>query len=149
MENATITQGHKTQSNFHSFLSNVSVSHVNDFEHVESVLSSLIEDSPDDSQDIMPLSHELRQAITNMEDIEDVCFKFNLLSHLKNILLTSTHFFYVCILWNKNLYRFYILYKMLRFISFCKIAEAWIHEINQLFLNLFTVLSLLNNRNLK
>lgn len=93
MENATITQGHKTQSNFHSFLSNVSVSHVNDFEHVESVLSSLIEDSPDDSQDIMPLSHELRQAITNMEDIEDVCFKFNLLSHLKNILLTSTHFF--------------------------------------------------------
>lgn len=93
MENATITQDHKTQSNFHSFLSNVSVSHVNDFEHVESVLSSLIEDSPDDSQDIMPLSHELRQAITNMEDIEDVCFKFNLLSHLKNILLTSTHFF--------------------------------------------------------
>lgn len=93
MENATITQGHKTQSNFHSFLSNVSVSHVNDFEHVESVLSSLIEDSPDDSQDIMPLSHELRQAITNMEDIEDVCFKFNLLSHLKNILLASTHFF--------------------------------------------------------
>lgn len=148
MENATITQGHKTQSNFHSFLSNVSVSHVNDFEHVESVLSSLIEDSPDDSQDIMPLSHELRQAITNMEDIEDVCFKFNLLSHLKNILLTLTHFFYVCILW-KNLYRFYILYKMLRFISFCKIAKAWIHEINQLFLNLFTVLSLLNNRNLK
>uniref|UniRef100_K1Q051 Transcription factor E3 n=1 Tax=Magallana gigas TaxID=29159 RepID=K1Q051_MAGGI len=72
LENATITQGHKTQSNFHSFLSNVSVSHVNDFEHVESVLSSLIEDSPDDSQDIMPLSHELRQAITNMEDIEDV-----------------------------------------------------------------------------
>lgn len=72
LENATITQDHKTQSNFHSFLSNVSVSHVNDFEHVESVLSSLIEDSPDDSQDIMPLSHELRQAITNMEDIEDV-----------------------------------------------------------------------------
>uniref|UniRef100_K1QSB1 Uncharacterized protein n=1 Tax=Magallana gigas TaxID=29159 RepID=K1QSB1_MAGGI len=71
LENA-ITQGHKNKSNFYSFLSNVSVSHVNDFEHVESVLSSLTEDSPDDTLDTMPLSYELRQAITNMEDIEDV-----------------------------------------------------------------------------
>ena len=39
------------------------------------MLSTLIEDSQDDSQNIMPLSHELRQAITNMEDIEDVRFK--------------------------------------------------------------------------
>lgn len=70
--NATASEGHKDHSNFHSLMSNVSISHVNDFEHVESVLSTLIEDSPDDTQDIMPLSHELRQAITNMEDIDDV-----------------------------------------------------------------------------
>ena len=61
--------------NFQTFISEASIGHVGDFEHVESMLSTLIEDSQDDSQNIMPLSHELRQAITNMEDIEDVSFK--------------------------------------------------------------------------
>lgn len=111
METATISQGHKIQSNFHNFLSNVSVSHVNDFEHVESALSSLIEDSPDDTQDIMPLSHELRQAITSMEDIEDVCLKFNLLLYLFLLMLTQ----FLCLHLRKQEFeQFHIFYKMLR-----------------------------------
>lgn len=42
-----------------------------DFEHMESVLSTLIEDAEQEPQD-PPLSEELRHAIINMEDNEDV-----------------------------------------------------------------------------
>nr|XP_022338041.1 uncharacterized protein LOC111133713 [Crassostrea virginica] len=69
---STDNHSQNESSNFQTFISEASIGHVGDFEHVESMLSTLIEDSQDDSQNIMPLSHELRQAITNMEDIEDV-----------------------------------------------------------------------------
>ncbi|XP_062615564.1 uncharacterized protein LOC134277266 [Saccostrea cucullata] len=44
------------------------------FEHIEAMFSTLIEDSHDNYQPLLdlPLSEELRHAITNMEDIDDV-----------------------------------------------------------------------------
>ncbi|XP_061197870.1 uncharacterized protein LOC133205982 [Saccostrea echinata] len=71
-DSTSATQSITESSNVQSLLAGQSYSPVTEFEHVESVLSTLIEDSHGDSQEIMPLSHELRQAITNMEDIEDV-----------------------------------------------------------------------------
>ncbi|XP_061197931.1 uncharacterized protein LOC133206039 [Saccostrea echinata] len=50
------------------------ISQANNFEHIEAMFSTLIEDSQDNYQHLhdLPLSEELRHAITNMEDIDDV-----------------------------------------------------------------------------
>ncbi|XP_062616810.1 uncharacterized protein LOC134278514 isoform X2 [Saccostrea cucullata] len=49
-------------------------SQAHNFEHIEAMFSKLIEDSQDNYQPLhdLPLSEELRHAITNMEDIDDV-----------------------------------------------------------------------------
>ncbi|XP_061180177.1 uncharacterized protein LOC133188690 [Saccostrea echinata] len=46
----------------------------NDFEDIEAMFSTIIDDSKDNYQHLhdLPLSEELRHAITNMEDIDDV-----------------------------------------------------------------------------
>ncbi|XP_055998284.1 uncharacterized protein LOC125664192 isoform X2 [Ostrea edulis] len=71
--NATVSNEEQTESsNFQACLEDSSFSTADDFEHVEAMFSTLMENPQHDSQETIPLSNELRRAITNMEDIDDV-----------------------------------------------------------------------------
>lgn len=73
--NATVSNEEQTESsNFQACLEDSSFSTADDFEHVEAMFSTLMENPQHDSQETIPLSNELRRAITNMEDIDDVCY---------------------------------------------------------------------------